>query len=131
VLATAKESARNRLSNRLDMLALFTAEVWALVELLAGDAAAAERELRRSYDGLAKLGEIAAPTMAAILAEALWRQGRHDEAHEATEASERLVSPDDLTTQVQWRGPRARPSSSPGARTSSTSAAMRLRTSPR
>ncbi|HEY3182606.1 MAG TPA: AAA family ATPase, partial [Gaiellaceae bacterium] len=91
-----------------EMLALFTAEVWALVELLAGDAAAAERELRRSYDRLAELGEIAAPTMAAILAEALWRQGRHDEALEATEASERLAPPDDLTTQVQWRGPRAK-----------------------
>jgi DNA-binding SARP family transcriptional activator len=90
------------------MLALFTAEVWALVELLAGDATAAERELRRSYDRLAELGEIAAPTMAAILAEALWRQGRHDEALEATEASERLAPPDDLTTQVQWRGPRAK-----------------------
>jgi DNA-binding SARP family transcriptional activator len=91
-----------------EMLALFTAEVWGLVELLAGDAAAAERELQRSYDGLAELGEIAAPTMAAILAEALWRQGRHDEALEATEASERLAPPDDLTTQVQWRGPRAK-----------------------
>jgi DNA-binding SARP family transcriptional activator len=92
----------------LEMLALFAAEVWALVELLAGDAAAAEHELQQSFERLAEFGEIAAPTMAAILAEARWRQGRHDEAYEATEASERLAPPDDLTTQVQWRGPRAK-----------------------
>jgi ATP/maltotriose-dependent transcriptional regulator MalT len=92
----------------LELTALFASEVWAILELLAGDAAAAERELRHAYGRLAEIGDMAAPTLGAIMAEALWRQGRLDEAFAATEASERTAPPDDLTTQVQWRGPRAK-----------------------
>jgi ATP/maltotriose-dependent transcriptional regulator MalT len=82
--------------------------VWALVELLAGDLAAAEREARAGYDALGGVGDLARPTLAAILARTVEVQGRDDEAIELTEESERTAGAEDLTTQVQWRGPRAR-----------------------
>jgi ATP/maltotriose-dependent transcriptional regulator MalT len=84
------------------------AEVHALVELLAGDPAAAEREARRAHELLAGTAEVSAPTLAAILARALEAQGRDDEALKLTEESEQAAGAEDLTTQVQWRGPRAR-----------------------
>ena len=50
-------------------------------ELLAGDPAAAERLWRRAYQALEGLGEKGnLSTIAAYLAEALYSQGRYDEA---------------------------------------------------
>ena len=57
------------------------------VELLAGDPAAAERELRRGYAVLEPIGVTA--YQAVLLAAALYEQGRHDEAARYLEASER------------------------------------------
>ncbi len=79
------------------------------VELLAGDAEAAERELRRDLDELAAMGEqnyIA--TTAAFLAEALYRQRRDDEAMTLTERSEAIADAEDVATQVLWRSVRAK-----------------------
>jgi class 3 adenylate cyclase/tetratricopeptide (TPR) repeat protein len=75
------------------------------VEMLAGDAAAAEIELRRDYETLDRLGDRNyISTIAAFLAEALYRQGRYDESATLTAFSADVASPDDLATQVLWRG---------------------------
>jgi predicted ATPase len=81
----------------------------AIVELLAGDPAAAERSLRSGYEALEEMGERAyLSTTAAYLAQAIFAQGRHEEAEQLTELSEQLSTSSDLATQVMWRGIRAR-----------------------
>jgi class 3 adenylate cyclase/tetratricopeptide (TPR) repeat protein len=80
---------------------------WA--ELLAGDATAAERELRSGYDALERMGEQSyLATTAAFLARALFAQGRYDEAEHVTRISNDAASHDDLITHAIWRGTRAR-----------------------
>jgi ATP/maltotriose-dependent transcriptional regulator MalT len=76
-------------------------------ELLAGDAAAAERELREGYETLEQLGETGyLSTIAALLAQAVLMQDRLDEAIQLSEASERASAPDDLESQSRPRGDR-------------------------
>jgi tetratricopeptide (TPR) repeat protein len=80
----------------------------AVVEMLAGDPAGAEREIRPDCEMLQRIGETYfLSTMASILARALLEQGRDDEALAWTESAERSASEDDLDAQVQWRGVRA------------------------
>jgi class 3 adenylate cyclase/predicted ATPase len=80
-----------------------------IVELLAGDPAAAETSLRVGYEALEEMGERAyLSTTAAYLAQAIFAQGRHEEAEQLTELSEQLSASCDLATQVMWRGVRAR-----------------------
>jgi tetratricopeptide (TPR) repeat protein len=79
------------------------------VELMAKDAVAAERELRRDFETLDAMGErnyIA--TIAAYLAFALLLQGRYEEADGFVTFSERTAAADDLTSQFLWRQFRAR-----------------------
>jgi class 3 adenylate cyclase/predicted ATPase len=79
------------------------------IELLAGDAAAAERELRVGYDTFADMGETwVRATIAAYLAAVLAELGRPDEALALTQESEANTTADDVVTQVVWRGARAR-----------------------
>jgi class 3 adenylate cyclase/tetratricopeptide (TPR) repeat protein len=74
------------------------------IELLAGDPVAAERELRQDYDALAQMGEKNyIGTTAAFLAEALYRQGRDDEAATFAEFSRETAAEDDLAGQYLWR----------------------------
>jgi predicted ATPase/class 3 adenylate cyclase len=81
----------------------------ASIETLAGDYDAAERELRRGYETLEQMGEKSLrTTIAAFLAEALYKQGRDDEAERLTEVSEELAAADDLVTRVMWRSVRAK-----------------------
>jgi predicted ATPase/class 3 adenylate cyclase/DNA-binding winged helix-turn-helix (wHTH) protein len=81
----------------------------AMVELLAGDPAAAERSLRRAYGALEQMGDRAMlSTTAALLAQALLAEGRDEEAERFAEESEQLAAAGDLITQVLWRGARAR-----------------------
>jgi hypothetical protein len=87
----------------LPVIAAHAVEVYGLVELLAGDPAAAERELRPAYEAVAAIGELSAPTLAAMLARAVAEQGRPDEARELVETSRRAAPEDDLTTQAQLR----------------------------
>ncbi len=91
----------------LELVAAYAAEVYAANELLAGDAAAGEREARTAYEVFAPSGELAAPTLAAVLARMVAAQGRRDEALELATVSERGAPAEDLTTQVQWRLARA------------------------
>jgi class 3 adenylate cyclase/tetratricopeptide (TPR) repeat protein len=79
------------------------------VELLAGDAAAAEAELRSGYESLSRIGEVYfASTIAASLAEALFVQGRHDEARDFSRKAEELAPEDDIWTQAAWRSVKAK-----------------------
>jgi ATP/maltotriose-dependent transcriptional regulator MalT len=74
----------------------------ASIEMLAGDYEAAERELRWGYETLEQMGEKSSrATLAAFLAEAVYKQGRDDEADQLTQISEELAAADDLVSQVQ------------------------------
>jgi tetratricopeptide (TPR) repeat protein len=77
--------------------------------MLAGDAVAAEHELRGALDELAQIGDQGfQSTIAAALAHALVEQGRLDEAEEMVSASELAGAEDDVSTQVLGRSARAR-----------------------
>ena len=87
----------------LDELATYAG----IVELLAGDATAAERHLRRAYEGFGALRvDSGAAQASALLARALIEQGRFHDAEERTRLSERYGS-EDLKTAIAWRGARA------------------------
>lgn len=78
-----------------------------LVQLLEGDAPAAERSLRAAYGGLRDLGlGIDAARAAALLARALLAQDRVEEAEALSHESEALAG-DDLKAAIAWRGVRA------------------------
>jgi class 3 adenylate cyclase/tetratricopeptide (TPR) repeat protein len=95
----------------------------AQLELRAGDAAAAEAQLRPAHEHLKAIGEKGTRCgVAAILAEALYQQNRLDEAEEFTRVSEDAAASDDVLAQVWWRGVRAKVL----ARRGDTSAAVRL-----
>jgi class 3 adenylate cyclase/tetratricopeptide (TPR) repeat protein len=87
---------------------LLEAEVFSgLIELLEGDAAAAEPRLRTAYDGLRDHGlGIDAAQAAALLGKALLAQGRAAEAEALSIESEALAG-DDLKSAIAWRGVRA------------------------
>jgi class 3 adenylate cyclase/tetratricopeptide (TPR) repeat protein len=81
----------------------------ASIETLAGDYDAAERELRWGYETLEQMGEKSLRiTIAAFLAEALYKQGREDEAERVIEVIEELAAADDLVPQVLGRSVRAK-----------------------
>ena len=80
----------------------------ATVELLAGDAAAGEREARAGNETLVQMGATYfISSMACILAATVRAQGRDEEALELTRAAEAAAAADDLEAQVHWRGIRA------------------------
>ena len=88
-----------------------------LVELLADDPAAAERELRWGYETLREVGEMGwLSTVVAFLAEALYAQDRGDEAKEMAAASRDSAGGEDAYSQVFWRGVSARVSAREGQR---------------
>jgi tetratricopeptide (TPR) repeat protein len=81
----------------------------ALVALASGDAPRAEAALRAGYERLAEMGEKALlAETAAMLAHALYEQGRYAEAWELTQEAEAAADSDDLSAQMGWRTTRAR-----------------------
>jgi class 3 adenylate cyclase/tetratricopeptide (TPR) repeat protein len=79
------------------------------VDLLAGDPAAAERDLRRDSEALSEMGETyLLSTVAAELARAVGLQGRDAEAEELTVTAEELAADDDIASQSLWRSVRAK-----------------------
>ncbi|MGN6795215.1 MAG: adenylate/guanylate cyclase domain-containing protein [Streptosporangiaceae bacterium] len=85
------------------------AQVAGVVELLADDAAAAETVLQASADQLREMGEAGwLSTALAWLAEAVYLQGRADQAYELAEESEHLAEGGDVFSRVLWRSVRAR-----------------------
>ena len=92
-----------------NLQAALTSLVSGAVEMLAGDPAAAEAELRRDYETLRGMGEKNyISTTAAFLAEALYEQGRFDDAEAFTALSEEVAAPDDVSSQFLWRCVRAK-----------------------
>jgi class 3 adenylate cyclase/tetratricopeptide (TPR) repeat protein len=74
------------------------------IELLAGDAGAAERELRTGYSMYEELGDMhLRPTIAAYLAAALAQEGRFTDAEEFAHFAQSHAWDDDIVTQVMWR----------------------------
>jgi predicted ATPase/class 3 adenylate cyclase len=93
----------------LKLWAAGMANVWGPIELLAGDPVAAERELRRGYEGLERLGEKSyLSTMAGHLADALCELGRYEEADRMAAVSAEAAGAGDLISQILWRTSRAR-----------------------
>jgi class 3 adenylate cyclase/tetratricopeptide (TPR) repeat protein len=78
-------------------------EAWR-VEMMAGDLAAAERELRSGYELLVALGErYFLSTVAGLLGQTVYILGRHAEADELGRLSQELATEDDVDTQALWR----------------------------
>ena len=81
----------------------------AIVEMLAGDPAAAEAYLKADSDTLDDMeDEALRSTTDAFRAQALLAQGRDDEAEHYTRLSEQRAATSDLLTQMMWRSVRAR-----------------------
>jgi predicted ATPase/class 3 adenylate cyclase len=86
------------------LLAALTSLASSVIELLAGDMAAAESELRADYRRLEEMGERNyISTTAGLLADVLYRQGRYDQSAEFASLCEHLASPDDVASQFLWR----------------------------
>lgn len=78
-------------------------------ELIAGDTVAAERCLREGFDAFRAMGERGyLGTIAGVLAEALYVQGRLGDAQHVTEQAEALAAGDDFDAQARWRAARAK-----------------------
>ena len=78
------------------------------IDLLAGDAEAAEHELRTGYDLLVEIGDVhLRPTLAAYLAAVLVEEGNLGEAEALASYAESHSWEDDIVTQVMWRVARA------------------------
>jgi tetratricopeptide (TPR) repeat protein len=75
------------------------------IELLADDPVRAETELRRDFDALEAMGERNFISLTAgLLADAVYRQRRFEEAQTLVELSREIAAPDDLAVQIVWRG---------------------------
>ena len=86
------------------------------IDLLDGDAEAAERALRAALAQLEQAGQLAnLASVAAQLAETLVVEGRYEEAARFAAESERAAASDDIHAQIAWRVARAKVSSGLGA----------------
>jgi len=80
----------------------------ARVELLGGDLALAEREVRADYKYLAAIGETYyLSSMAALLSRIVRDLGRDDEALALSKTAEEATAADDVVSQSMWRSIRA------------------------
>ena len=93
----------------LNVVAASRSQDSCIVEMLAGDPAAAERDLRRDFDALTEMGEAyLLSTIAGELARAVYVQGRIGEAEELSRIAEQFSAADDVTSQALWRSVRAK-----------------------
>jgi predicted ATPase len=85
------------------------AQVAGRIELIAGDPAAAEQILREGYEALRLMGERGdRATIVTLLAEAVYAQGRFDQALRLTEEAEAFAGAGDFDAQARWRATRAK-----------------------
>ena len=97
--------------DELDRLSPQVAAAEAFIELLADNPGPGGRGPASGYDRLEAMGEKAVlATTAAMLAGALYVDGRYGEADRYCTVSETTAAPEDLITQVLWRGVRAQAS---------------------
>ncbi|MQB01924.1 MAG: AAA family ATPase [Actinobacteria bacterium] len=93
----------------LEVLGWRVAQQAGEIEMLAGDAVAAERELSPARDAFERIGERGyLATIAPMLADALLDQGRDEEAMPLTEVGKRSAVPEDADAQIRWRLVRAK-----------------------
>ena len=103
---SASRSILKDLGQRLNYGVTSIDEGW--IELLAGDAEAAERVMREGFELLESIGETGfLSTLASLLAEAIYMQERYEEAERFSEVSEQNAAPEDLASQAGWRSTRA------------------------
>jgi class 3 adenylate cyclase/tetratricopeptide (TPR) repeat protein len=109
--------ARSLVAEARELLGDLGAVVWAAatsltsgrIELTAGEAVAAETELRRDYEALGEMDErFFRPLVAALLAQSLCGLGRFDEAAAIADEADALASPDDVEAQALVRSVRAK-----------------------
>jgi tetratricopeptide (TPR) repeat protein len=108
--ARVELSRGNEVMEQLGMnLTLAAGQVPADADLLRGDPEAAEGRLRPGIEELQAAGETGfLSTSAAVLADALYRQGKLEEAEEWTKVSEESAAQDDVASQMQWRSIRGK-----------------------
>jgi tetratricopeptide (TPR) repeat protein len=93
----------------LRLIAAAGSQFAGMIEILAGKLEAAERVLREGYEILEVIGEKSyLSTTAAWLADVYYRIGRLDDAQRYASIAEEAGASEDVTTQVAWRGVRAR-----------------------
>jgi class 3 adenylate cyclase/tetratricopeptide (TPR) repeat protein len=93
----------------LRVTAASAAETYGMVEMLASDPVAAEREFTRGYEILHEIGEgNLSPDLAAMRARAMYAQGRYEEADRFTRVCEEAASQEDTHGQILWRLTRAK-----------------------
>jgi len=81
----------------------------ALVRLLAGQPALAEAPLRADVETLSSMsGHSALATTTALLAQAVYAQGREREAGDLARMTDRYAAAEDTMTQAVWRGVQAK-----------------------
>jgi tetratricopeptide (TPR) repeat protein len=104
--------ARERIAESETLAERFGSRMWIAaswefgghIELMAGDAAAAERSYRKEYELHRRLGDEGhASTSGAFLAVALCLLGRFDEAEEIATIARSIGADDDLATQASAR----------------------------
>ncbi|MGH2766939.1 MAG: ATP-binding protein, partial [Actinomycetota bacterium] len=100
----------------LGLIALTSEHVRAAIHMLAVDPAEAERAYRKTYEALERAGERGMlSTTAAELAQAVYEQGRFDEAERYAVISEDAGASDDVATQLPVLGLRAKLAARRGA----------------
>jgi class 3 adenylate cyclase/tetratricopeptide (TPR) repeat protein len=109
----ARELYRRARTLREDLgaavLAASTSLTSSRVELLAGNAAAAEAELRRDDAALEALGErYLRPVVLAALAQVVYHKGDLDDAGEVVATARELAAEDDVEAQSLWRSVEAK-----------------------
>ena len=81
-----------------------TAMIGGIVEMLAGDPVTAEKRMRVGYEILVSMGEKGyLSTLVGYIAEAIYLQGRFEEAEQAAREARELSAPEDLESQRLWR----------------------------
>jgi tetratricopeptide (TPR) repeat protein len=93
----------------LEIHAAGASQEYSEIEMLAGDPAAAARQLRSDYDELTRMGErYLLSTIAGELARAHYFDDDLEAALEMTRVAEDLSAEDDIGSQALWRSVRAR-----------------------
>jgi predicted ATPase/DNA-binding SARP family transcriptional activator len=93
----------------LNVFAANNAQLSFVVEMLAGDPDAAARALRASFERLTEMGEQGfLSTIAAYLAHVLYDLRQDSEAERLSHVSAEKAAPDDIYSQILWRGARAK-----------------------